>query len=376
MRIRAIWMLGVALLMAGAAVFLARNWLQSQIPDQQAVDETPQIEIQQVVVAAAQFQFGTEIRREHLRVVDWPADAVPQGAFAAIEEILSEEEPRVALRTIEVNEPVLAGKISGFGGRASLSTLIAADMRATTVRVNDVNGVAGFVLPGDRVDILLTRGNRGKEDLVTDILLQNVKVLGIDQDANEQTDKPVVARSVTVEVTPEQTQKLTLAQQVGTLSLALRNLTNTAAEVAKTIGMADLRVGEVIVPTQPVSVVEKPAKAAVAVRKKVDVRNTVRIVRGLSPTEYTVEAEKNALPPAPVRPLPIAPAFLPQLAPAPVAAEVEKQVLKFPQAGSRAPLLAEDRAFVRPAAAVAGPPTQLLRTPQPVGLDEQLRRSP
>ena len=113
-------------------------------------------------------------------------------------------------RPIETNEPVLKSKVSGFGGRAILSSMIAPDMRAMTIRINDVSGVAGFVLPGDHVDIILIRDFGGSP--VTDILLQNIKVLGIDQDANQNRQQPGVVRAVTFEVTPTQSQKLVLAQ--------------------------------------------------------------------------------------------------------------------------------------------------------------------
>ena len=130
--------------------------------------------------------------------------SVPPGSFASVEEVLGTDgKRRVALRAIEINEPMLKTKISGFGGRASLSTILAPEMRASTIRVNDINGVAGFVLPGDHVDIMLTRSAGGSEaNLLTDILLQNVKVLAIDQDANEDRAQPAVVKAVTLEVTP------------------------------------------------------------------------------------------------------------------------------------------------------------------------------
>jgi pilus assembly protein CpaB len=134
---------------------------------------------------------------------------------------------------VSKDEPLLQAKVSGFGAKATVATKLPEGKRATSIRINDVNGVAGFVLPGDRVDVLLTReiGDDNK-DLVTDIILQSIVVLGIDQLTDEQREKPQVARTATVEVTPEEAQKLALAMQVGTLSLALRNI--GSAEVAKT----------------------------------------------------------------------------------------------------------------------------------------------
>ncbi|MFQ5773873.1 MAG: Flp pilus assembly protein CpaB, partial [Kiloniellaceae bacterium] len=248
MKPRAFVMLGLAVILAGVSVALARTWLHSRLkPDPAA--QAPGVATTRIVVAAAPLRYGDEIRREHLRLAEWPATAVPDGAFGAPEQVLGEASagPRVALRAIEANEPILAAKITGLGGRASLSTLIAPGMRATTIRVNDVNGVAGFVLPGDRVDVLLTRdqpGDRRGANPITDILLQNMKVLGVDQDAGEGRERAGVARAVTLEVTSIQAQKLTLAQRLGTLSLALRHVNTADAERPRTITVRDLRVGK------------------------------------------------------------------------------------------------------------------------------------
>ena len=267
MKTRAYVMLGIALLLAGASVFLARNWVQNQVQPVAAIEDQKRLETTKVIVASTQLHFGNKVRREHLRVVDWPTAAVPEGSFKSIDEILGKEEvdektgvkkkaeDRTALRTIEVNEPILKSKITGFGGRASLSTLIAPGMRATTIRVNDVSGVAGFVLPGDRVDVLLTRdpesGKRRGGNLQTDVFLQNMKVLAIAQDANQDRNKAAVVKAVTLEVTPTQAQKLTLAQKLGSLSLALRHINTVNAEAPQSIKARDLSVGEANLAPKP-----------------------------------------------------------------------------------------------------------------------------
>jgi pilus assembly protein CpaB len=182
-------------------------------------------------------------------------------------------------------------------------------MRALTIRVNDVLGVAGFILPGDRVDILLTR-EIGKNRPITDLLLQNVKVLGIDQEASEDKEKPKVARAVTLEVTPRQTQKLTLATEVGTLSLALRNRQNAEAYPARTITVDDLKASEVNDPQQPVAKPVKPVAKAKKVKSRVktvrkrkgDDLTSVKVVRALKPSDYKVIQEKKE--PRPVLPPP------------------------------------------------------------------------
>jgi len=361
MRTRAFVMLGLALFLAGASVYLARTWIQTQVQVNAGPEQQPAIETTKVVVAAGDLFYGNKLRREHLLLIDWPKTSEPEGAFHSFDEILGDKngkdvsgnpvEDRVVLRTINKNEPILKNKITGFGGRASLSALLSPGMRATTIRVNDVNGVAGFVLPGDRVDILITRdpsatgrGGRGDVNLVTEVLLQNMKVLGIDQDANEDRTKPGVARAVTLEVTTIQAQKLTLAQKLGELSLALRHVNTVDAEKPTTVTARDLRVGEVnqapdsklsasaIVGAAPEPVVQEETKAVAT--KKAVVTTTVtssrttkdlasiRIVRGLKAAEYEVSPEKPSFSapayskPLNLLPTKIAPSVAP-IAPAP-----------------------------------------------------------
>ncbi len=302
MRGRAIIVLGLAVVLAIAAVFLARNWIQEQarpiIVQQPAQPENTIT----VVVAKERMTFGNPVRKEQLRLVKWPGDAVPEGAFTTIEEVLGDKEERVVLRAIEVNEPVLKTKISGFGGKASLAAILSPEMRAVTIRVNDVAGVAGFVLPGDRVDILLTRdrtggGGKTANNLITDVLLQNVKVLGIDQDANQEKDKPSVAKAVTLEVSPEQAQKLALASQLGSLALMLRNMADAEAETVKTVSTRDLSVGEVNEPAQVAETPKKKVKKTVKITRKPkeDPLSAVRIVRGTNATNYEVQPDLQPL---------------------------------------------------------------------------------
>ncbi len=293
MKGRAVFMLVTALVLAGFAVFLTRDWLQNQV--RPVVVQEQQIPLTTVVVANSPLYFGNRIGREHVREVEWPAAAVPPGVFETIDELLGGDDPRVVLRRIEVGEPILASKITGEGERASLSALVSEDMRAITIRVNDVIGVAGFILPGDRVDLLLTREN-GETQLITDVLLQNVTVLGIDQVAGDQETEPVVVKAVTLEVTPIQAQKVVLAAQIGTLSLALRNQIDVAATKRETITVADLQIGEhnKQPEAQPkVQVVEKVVEKVVYKERapRVDGFATVNITRGVHTKNYKVDAE-------------------------------------------------------------------------------------
>lgn len=284
MRLRSFLVLALAIFLGGASVFLARTWLEGNV--QRAAVAEPGLKTATVVVARVPLHFGSQLTTENLRLVEWPAGSVPEGSFTNLADIVKDDERRVVLRTIEANEPVLASKVSGFGGRASLSSVIDNNMRAMTIRVNDVNGVAGFVLPGDRVDILITREPE-RNNPITDILLQNIQVLGVDQDANEKRDKPQVARAVTLEVTSEQAQKLTLASTVGSLSLSLRNLLNTEAVAQRSITLRDLQIGEVNAEDKP-----EPAPAPQVVRRDPGV--SVRVVRGLASSNQQVMPERSA----------------------------------------------------------------------------------
>lgn len=198
-----------------------------------------------VVVASRPIAFGEALGPAVLKAQPWPADAVPPGSFRSVAELVANS-PRLALAPIAANEPILPQRISGPGGRATLSGLIRTGMRAASIRVDDVMGVAGFVLPGDFVDVLVTRreGDAANQIMRTDILLEGVRVLAVDQTAAETKNDPVVAKAATVEVTPAQAQKIALAGQVGTLSLALRGNQDplSSAGAVRTIRTADLRV--------------------------------------------------------------------------------------------------------------------------------------
>jgi pilus assembly protein CpaB len=195
-----------------------------------------------VVVAAADFSTGMPVPAEQLKVAEWPVSSIPAAAFPSVTEVFrgaTTAADREALKAIRTGEPILRTNISGFGGRATMSREVARGMRAVSISINDVSGVAGFILPGDHVDVMLTRQAEAS-NLATDVILQNVTVLGIDQLSDQERDKPVVARTVTVEVTTEQAQKLTLAQQAGTLSLALRNADTLDQASVRRVEVPDL----------------------------------------------------------------------------------------------------------------------------------------
>ncbi|HEX3162416.1 MAG TPA: Flp pilus assembly protein CpaB [Pseudolabrys sp.] len=243
MRASTIVMIGFAVVFGLLAVFIAQVWLNNQASMQARNAPKPtQLASQTVVVAKQPLRFGTELNASMLHEAPWPSDALPAGAFAKISDIMSGGR-RVVLAAIEANEPVLALKITGAGQRATLSALVKPGMKAVTIRVNDVEGVGGFVLPGDHVDIVLTR-QLEKGSATTQVVLQNTRVLAVDQVADDRAAKATVAKSVTLEVDTVEAQKLWLASSVGSLSLLLRKAGETAETKTRKVTLNDLGTNE------------------------------------------------------------------------------------------------------------------------------------
>jgi pilus assembly protein CpaB len=258
-------MIGFAVVFGLLAVFIAQVWLNNQANMRakhiQAQESKP-VATDTVVVAAKPLRFGTELTAALLKEMPWPAGDTPPGAFHKISDIISGGR-RVVLTAIERGEPVLALKITGPGQRATLSALVRKGMKAVTVRVNDVEGVGGFVLPGDHVDVVLTR-QIDKGSATTQVVLQDARVLAVDQSADERTDKAKVAKSVTLEVNTVQAQKLWLAASVGNLSLLLRKAGETAETHTRKVTLDDLSSNDPVangkVPTTTVTVIRPKSK--------------------------------------------------------------------------------------------------------------------
>lgn len=186
--------------------------------------EKPEIETTTVLVAARPLRFGDIMDASAVREMKWIAGEEPAGSFRTLADLTAAGEPRQVLTAIEPDEPILTAKVTGPGEQAKLAAVVEEGMRAITVSVDEILGVAGFVYPGDRVDVTLTRNTKAGDPLSSrsDVLLQDVKVLAIDQMADERLEKPSVSRAVTLEVNPEMAQKLVLGQSIGKLSLLLR----------------------------------------------------------------------------------------------------------------------------------------------------------
>jgi pilus assembly protein CpaB len=215
---RRIFMVFVLAVTAGGALALGTYNYVQQIPAGQA----NAVATQPVVVAAADLQIGAELRREDLKVIDWPASAAPQGVFTTFDEVIGRG---LVLPLIE-NEPVLPMKLAPKEAGAGLPPVIPQGLRALSVRVNEVIGVAGYVLPGTRVDVLATLNPTEKRiDVMSKVVLNNVQVLAAGTKIEQSADggKPTPVTVVTLLVNPLEAERLTLASTEGKIQLALRN---------------------------------------------------------------------------------------------------------------------------------------------------------
>jgi pilus assembly protein CpaB len=243
----------VAVILGGLAAFLARSWLQNHSARTDAQKTVP------ILVATDALAFGAPIGAKDVREVAWPAQLSPEGAFANFAE-LTKSGRRITLSPFVRDEPIIASKVSAPDQRASLSTVIEKGKRAVTVAVDDVRGVAGFIFPGDFVDVALTRTDNsvGPQNF-SEVILQHVKVLAIDQMAGQRQEHPTVAKAVTVEVDTDQALRILLAANVGKLSLILRQPAEVALAPDAKITDRDLFGDEAQAPAALPAVQAQPA---------------------------------------------------------------------------------------------------------------------
>jgi pilus assembly protein CpaB len=214
--------LGIAVGLGGTFAFATYRYIQNTPVREVRLPTTP------VVVAAADLALGAELRREDLKVIAWPSDAIPAGSFRDPQEIVG----RGLVQPVTQNETVLPAKLAPVGAGAGLPPVIPEGMRAVSVRVNDVIGVAGYVLPGTRVDVVATVSPTTQQtDMTSKVVLTNVLVLAagtrIERDVEE--NKPISVSVVTLLVNPTDAERLTLASTEGKIQLALRNPLDSTA---------------------------------------------------------------------------------------------------------------------------------------------------
>lgn len=248
--IKAIGLMVLAVLLGVAAAIYAAGWIASQ----------GSIASNKVVVAVVDIELGSKINGQMLSTADWPSGSVPVGAFNDIKDV----QDRVAKVGVLRGEAILEGKLAPVGTQGGLSAVIAPGKRAMTVRVNDVVGVAGFALPGNYVDVMVNaqqdkaKGEEGKQ--ISKTVLENVLVLAVAQEASRDDTKPKVVSAVTLELSPEDSEKLDLARSVGTLSLVLRNQVDKTTVATSGITKRQLFGDKEILPVSVVTAAPAAAK--------------------------------------------------------------------------------------------------------------------
>jgi len=211
---RGVLLIFLSLLMAIGAAFVANEWIVARVmPTQQADDNSAH-----VVAAAISIPFATKVEERHLKLVKMPEGLMPEGFFDTVEDVVG----KVSTTSIARGEILVTERFRAHTAGSTLAALVNENMRAVTVRVDDVVGVAGFLLPGNTVDILASRKVASKR-AITETILRNIKVLAVDQSASTDDNQPVIVRAVTLEMLPRQAEELFRARTEGTIQLTLRN---------------------------------------------------------------------------------------------------------------------------------------------------------
>ncbi len=259
----------LALVMASMAAAGVYFYLKEMpVAEAKAPETTP------VVVASGDLTFGTTLKEEHLKVVEFPKSSVPQGSFASIDSVMHQT---TKVFVVE-GEPMLASKLSSIGG--GLSVRVPSDMRAMSIKVNEVTGVGGFVLPGDRVDILVTVDNVGGVlNAVTKTILQDAEVLASGTKTEMKNNQNVTVQTVTVIVNPDGAEKLALAVDQGSVHLALRNPVDRSVVVASSKDVRTV-LGLASTEKKPTYRAPAPVKTTVTTREPVEVEpSTFTVIR-------------------------------------------------------------------------------------------------
>ncbi|MBI4264018.1 MAG: Flp pilus assembly protein CpaB [Acidobacteria bacterium] len=269
-RIRVFIVLVLAIAAGGTFALATYRYIQNLPAQSSSIPTRP------VVVAAADLDVGAELRPEDVRLVEWPAGAVPQNAFDAAQEVIG----RGVIFPLVRDEPILASKLAAKEAGAGLPPIIPPGLRALSVRVNDVIGVAGYVLPGTRVDVVATvNPTQNQTDVTSKVVLTNVQVLAagtrIERDGDQ--GRPVSVSVVTLLVDPTEAERLTLASTEGKIQLALRNPLDKEAPATPGIRPAAL-LGAAPAARRPAQVGARPTAASAAAAPPPP--PTIEIIRG------------------------------------------------------------------------------------------------
>lgn len=211
----------LSVLMSVGAAWFANSYIQTRTPEDSGMSGA------QVAAAAIGIPHGTKIEARHVTMVTMADGSIPSGAIRSLEEV----EGMIANAEMLPGELLLSARFVEHVSGSTLSALVEEKKRAFTVRVDDVIGVAGFLLPGNYVDVLASRMIRSTQRAVSETIVRNVKVLAVDQTAKTDESDPVVVRAVTIEVTPKQAEVIVARQEEGSIQLTLRNPLDDALPV-------------------------------------------------------------------------------------------------------------------------------------------------
>ena len=206
-------LVAMSLLLGLGAALVANSWIQGREPAVANTENSP------VAMAAMSIPYGTKIEKRHVKMVALPDSVIPSGVITSFEDV----EGKIVRADILAGELLMQGRLADHNEGSTLAALVEKKKRAITVRVDDVVGVAGFLLPGNKVDVLSSRLDRSTRRAVTETVLTDIKVLAVDQTARTDDNDPVVVRAVTLEVTPKQAEILVARKEEGTIQLTLRN---------------------------------------------------------------------------------------------------------------------------------------------------------
>ena len=238
MRLVALLILVFGVALAGGAIFFASEAFRAR--EAALVTRNTGPDTVGVLVAGVGLDFGDPLTEESIRIMQWPRGGLPEGAFTSMEDLIGSDpdRPRYALRAIGKAEPVLASRVTEFGVRPRMISTLPPGMRAVSIQIDAVSGVSGFIAPGDRVDIVLTRSL--DNEMTSQIVLQNVVIIAIDQKSDTEAASPRLGRTATVAVSPDDALILRTAQSAGKLSLFLRGMGETDIVDIAPVGAGDL----------------------------------------------------------------------------------------------------------------------------------------
>ena len=259
---RTVSLIGISLVMGLGAAWMADSWLSARL------NASPDDHLRSVVVATVEIPFGQMVEAQQVTTVRMPMDTIPDDAFDSSDKAVG----KIATFDILKGDIVRGARLSEHLGGSTLASLIAPDKRAISVRVDDVVGVGGFLLPGNRVDVLATKRTDGSgNNAVSRTILENLRVLAVDQTAGTDKTQPVVVRAVTLEMSASEAEALVTAQTEGKLQLALRNPLNLEKKVAAVAP---------VVPPMAVAVAAVAAPKRVVQRSSGEGGGAITVIRG------------------------------------------------------------------------------------------------